>query len=159
MDMALNIFSQTLHGGSEIELQGSVMLVSASGTWNEPTASSVARQVRSIVTEHISGPWAIVMEINHWELTTPEAGSIFLENSKWCRSNGLIHSAIVAARSSLFKTSVLSSMLAPLENPRHDRQVFQQKYQAIEWLADEGHDTGDFMPTAPSTNIVNQLQT
>jgi hypothetical protein len=74
-----------------LSLEQRVLWVTADGIWNNRTAKDYVTQFRQLVQPIITQPWAVVLDIRHWQLSPADVFSILRDNTQWCFSHNLSH--------------------------------------------------------------------
>ena len=74
-----------------------VLWVRADGIWNERTAKDYVLELRTLVQGLIAQPWAIVLDIRHWQLSPAAVFGILKDNAHWCFEHNLMHVEIIYA--------------------------------------------------------------
>ena len=74
-----------------LSLEQRVLWVRAAGIWNDRTANDYVREFRKVVEPIVKQPWAVVLDIRHWQLSPADVFSILKDNTQWCFSRNLSH--------------------------------------------------------------------
>lgn len=74
-----------------LSLEQRVLWVRADGVWNERTANDYVQEFRQLVQPILTEPWAVVLDIRHWQLSTAQVFSVLKDNTRWCFEHNLHH--------------------------------------------------------------------
>lgn len=132
------LFMYEAHGEFTIKLSGSILQVSIIGAWNLETALAYQQEVQAVMTGKKLGTFAMITDINQWDLFTPDVAPIIRRLVREAVSGGLTHEAVIHKTSSIkleyFKTP---------ESLRNNltRKVFSNTDEALIWLENNGYYT------------------
>jgi hypothetical protein len=85
------------HGSYELEVVGQTVVTRAFDSWNYETAFRWGEELKHKANNIIKQPWACLIDLRLWELTTPEAWSYIEELNVWGDKNKLAYVALVCA--------------------------------------------------------------
>ena len=123
-------------GQLSIQVLGTVMCIRCMGAWNENTAKQGHFTILESAECLIDQPWAVLMNLEEWTATTPEATKWVTRCSRWMRGHNLVRNATVTGPH-VFAGEIYQDMLAPA--PRDFQlRVFESEDDGWEWLKTEG---------------------
>ncbi|SNY54163.1 hypothetical protein SAMN06297280_2586 [Arsukibacterium tuosuense] len=74
-----------------LSLEQRVLWVRADGIWNDRTANDYVQEFRQLVQPIVAEPWAVVLDIRHWQLSPAGVFSVLNDNTRWCFEHNLRH--------------------------------------------------------------------
>jgi hypothetical protein len=127
------VFAQ--HGSYHLDVKNNVVIAKLEGTWNKETAESFAQDFQTIAKD-LAPPWGHLVYLDEWELCSPDMFPIIANLVEWCIQSGLSHAANVYHASAM-KTAFMNQMVVE-QTDGFIRVVFDNEYDAIDWLAEAG---------------------
>ncbi len=122
------------HGSFSIERAGKILILRAFGAWNYQTAKRFCDEFKSSADLIKDKPWACLVDLLQWELTTPDAKELFEQKNIWSCQNNQRHEAVVCQRS--LQRQVVARSHASLTNV--DINFFGATTEAYTWLKGSG---------------------
>ena len=83
------------HGEFAVTRHGNILLVHVTVAWNAETAKAYKFIINKTIAPINGISWAIIINVEQWELCTPDSDFMMLQLVAQCRSNGLKREAIV----------------------------------------------------------------
>lgn len=83
------------HGVFSIEIENKILLVDASGPFNDELIKKYQLALHKAVESFNGEPWQQIIVIRDEGLFTPEAEKILIETMSWRKSKGMYFSAVV----------------------------------------------------------------
>ncbi|MDX1678987.1 hypothetical protein [Arsukibacterium sp.] len=80
-----------------LTLEHQVLWVRAQGTWHGRTALDYIQAFRELVLPITARPWAVVLDIRHWQLCPVEVFTLLKDNTRWCFEHNLRHVETICA--------------------------------------------------------------
>ena len=74
-----------------LNLEERVLWVRADGVWNGRTANDYVQEFRQLVKPIVAEPWAVVLDIRHWQLSPADVFILLKDNTRWCFEHNLRH--------------------------------------------------------------------
>ena len=125
------------HGTFELQVQGRILLAKFKGAWNLESALNYKREIEQVVSPLLGQPWAMVSNMNDWELFTPECAPVIIKLSQAAYRGGLVREAMVNQTDSI-KMQIFHK---PINGyPEFERAFFTTQDEAIRWLHAQGFD-------------------
>lgn len=84
-----------------IKLEQRVLWVAAQGLWTSTTAEQYVQEFRRLVKPIIAEPWALVLDIRHWQICPADVLQRCVENTEWCYQHHLAHVETIYADNSM----------------------------------------------------------
>ena len=131
--MTLN---KAAHGRFEITVRGQVLILKALEQWNEEAALAFEQEWMRLATPIANAPWAHLVFLDDWELSTPEVAPIISRVVVWSVAHNMTHAAQVYSPNMLKKYEpdrMVDNSKLPFE-----KQVFLNENDAIQWLNGAG---------------------
>lgn len=130
------------HGEFAVTRQGNILLVYASGAWNVETAKAYIHTIKEAI-EHIKDEsWALISNVEQWELCTPDCEILMVNLAKECRAKGLKREAIVNKNTKSVKLELFhkhSKQYTGEPSPsQFQRRFLKTDTEAKSWLKNEG---------------------
>ncbi len=123
------------HGQYSMSVSGRIFHVKCKGAWNAETMKLYASDALER-TKHLFGqPWAMISDIDEWELATPDVEPILIWLLDQGVKNGLVREAVVNNHGRIKLKQFNVSMP---NDPRFERKMFTTEVLAKEWLSNEG---------------------
>jgi hypothetical protein len=124
-----------------LNLEHRVLWVRADGVWNERTAHDYVTEFRQLVQPIINEPWAVVLDIRHWQLCPAEVFTILTDNTRWCLEHNLRHVETIYADNAVVMWQFLKATDAVkpdnlVSRVATDEMAARQSLQAAGFLAD-----------------------
>lgn len=85
------------HGKFSVKVADKLLIVEATGPFNEEIVVPFARQIESCVTELESGSWNQIVILHKMSVFTPAAEKAFIQTLIDRKARGLVASAVVIA--------------------------------------------------------------
>ena len=124
------------HGQFHIALSHQVVKVVCKGAWNLETMQLYAKACSEQVRPLFGQQWAMLSDINEWELATPDVEPLLIETFKQAIVLGLKREAVVNS-SGTVKLDQFNITLPAIPND-FERRFFTTESEARQWLAEEG---------------------
>ncbi len=122
------------HGTFEMELQGQVISLNVFGGWNFQTTSRWCSEYKTHIDSIKVKPWARIMDLTFWELTTPDVWEIVDEVNIWANSNNQKYEVVICPLS--IQKQLLERAHQVLTNV--EINFCENKKEAEEWLELKG---------------------
>lgn len=124
------------HGEYDIKCSSNVLYVNLRGGWNEEAALAYSKKIKQCIEYFNNQPWAIISDLNDWELYTPECFPIISKLVLYAIQSGMRKEAIVSQTNSI--------KLQPFALDKDvfltfERRFFTELDEAHIWLKDEGY--------------------
>jgi hypothetical protein len=78
------------HGKFSVRPHGEVLLCEIQGAWNKEGSEQLIADLKSQVSAFAGKKWARVMDMQGWELATPDAISMMTDFSSWEDQHGCV---------------------------------------------------------------------
>lgn len=124
------------HGSFNIDVSGTILSASLSGSWNMQMANAFASAFKSEAQPLVGKPWGHLVLLDDWDLSGPEIQPVIEELVTWCIEQGLVRAAHVYSESMLKKYYLNKLVLEEMED--FQRHSFRDQQSAIAWLSAEG---------------------
>jgi len=85
------------HGDYTIEVLRQVMIVRAYGSWNWETANEYCEEYRKFVLMLSDKPWACLVDLSQWELSTPDIWPLIDETNAWANLRNQKYEVVVCS--------------------------------------------------------------
>lgn len=124
-----------------LNLEQRVLWVRADGIWNNRTAHDYVTELRQLVQPILAEPWAIVLDIRHWQLSPAEVFSVLNDNTRWCFEHNLRHVETIYADNAVVMWQFLKATDAVkpdnlVSQVATDETAARQSLQAAGFLAE-----------------------
>lgn len=131
------------HGGFELKLDGNILLAVVNGAWNAETAQAYREAILKLIESLHHKPWALISNVNDWELCTPDCELLMGQLLAECRGKGIkreavINSNIQSVKLDLFHKHTKQQSLKPPPDV-FQRCFFETEEEARKWLKNEGY--------------------
>ncbi|WP_108650624.1 Tim44 domain-containing protein [Dongshaea marina] len=86
------------HGGYEVDSQfigSQILFIRNWGPWNTQTALDASNEIMEHLEILKAKPWALVEDLRHWELCTPDVMQVFVRDVKVLLTNNLKVRAVI----------------------------------------------------------------
>lgn len=87
------------HGSFEMYLLGQVISVNVFGGWNYETTARWCAEYRKHIDCIKTAPWARIMDLTHWELTTSDVWKVVDEANTWANLNNQKYDVVICSLS------------------------------------------------------------
>ena len=124
------------HGEYDIKCSSNVLYVNLRGGWNEEAALAYSKEIKQSIEYFNNQPWAIISDLNDWELYTPECFPIISKLFLHAIQSGMCKEAIVSQTNSV---KLQPFALDKDAFPTFERRFFTDLDEAHIWLKDEGY--------------------
>lgn len=126
------------HGTYTIELVGKVLMIDASGPFNDDAVKGYSRDLKEFVEKLAPDPWALCAVFRGESLFTPEAEAELTAITLWRKEKGMKMVAVVF--NSIKELSILRDQMARIyEKANIEYGFFNTKHDAFSWLARKGY--------------------
>jgi len=98
-------------------------------------AKNIFSDSRSLVKQHFKGQWASYVDLQQWQLFTPEIMPAMHDFQLWCQLNNLATEVCLVGNSTMKRMARESMVIAGSDT---DIQYVQTKQQGIAWLKSNG---------------------
>jgi len=85
------------HGSFEMTSQSQVITLKVFGGWNFETTSRWCSEYKSHINAIRNKPWARLMDLTYWELTTPDVVEIVDEVNTWANQNNQKYEVVICS--------------------------------------------------------------
>ena len=123
------------HGEFKLKLHGNILVSKFLGSWNKETAVAFVLEARRLVKPLNGKPWAVLTDLDEWELGTPECEEIQRASVIKSINKGLKCEALINRQGHLKVEWFLKT--AP-QDSNFERRVFAEKQEGLDWLAVNG---------------------
>ena len=96
--------------------------------------------VDEILKPLVGQPWAMVTNLDDWELFTPDCGQVMQRSMHFAYSSGLIREVLVNRTNSIKMESFTPTIAGC---PKFQRHFVKTKAEAFEWLNSQGFDAAN----------------
>ncbi|MBU2894770.1 hypothetical protein KO495_15770 [Colwellia sp. D2M02] len=122
------------HGSFKMKIIGQTLVVKCFDAWNIETVLRLCREYKVLVNQIKDKPWACLVDLSQWELSTPEMWDEIDKLNAWGNINNQKYEAVICGMS-LQKTLMEDShtVLTNVES-----NFFDNIEQAYAWLSDIG---------------------
>jgi len=125
------------HGSFHLWVDNQVLLGRISGAWNEEEGWLYFKKIKEITKPIIHKPWAMILYLNDWELTTPETEQASRALVNWTWQHKLARVAEVYD-ASIVKQLQIDRLVK--EGPSgFKRRQFSNETEAFAWLDSQGY--------------------
>ena len=128
------------HGSYELIVRNRVVIAKIIGAWNKEESEQYFSELKKMTQGIIHEPWAIVVYLDQWELSTPDSEQVNLNLLNWLMANNLKKAAEIYSPSVLKKMHVQN--IVNKTASKIDRQCFTDDKAAIAWLESQGFPLG-----------------
>jgi hypothetical protein len=130
------------HGEFAVTRQGNILLVYAFGAWNAETAKAYIHTIKEAIEPFKDESWALISNVEQWELCTPDCEILMVYLAKECRAKGLKREAVVnkntkSVKLELFHKHSKQYTCEPSVSQFH-RRFLKTDTEAKSWLKNEG---------------------
>ena len=124
------------HGEFSMRLTGRTLVIDHIGAFNKEGTQAMVAHARLLAGKAFDDglPWAILSDMSHLELTTPDTLEIIEDLAPWFIEHGLAYEAIVAPGH--IQRDNIKKLHAPIET-LYDIAYFDTLAQANCWLRDK----------------------
>lgn len=129
------------HGRFELSTEYNVLFFNGFGTWNADTTQVFCSAFKHQAKNLAGQPWAMVANLNEWQLGTPDTEPLFQQLAKWAIANGLLVVVGIYADSAV-KTFQLNNISRVL-NSNYVQRYFTNEHDAFNWLKTQGYQIND----------------
>jgi len=78
----------------EADTERNIMREKIYGIWNAAVAREYSEEYKKLAEPLIEkGNWSKLIDLNNWKSSYPEVVEIIGDHLRWCRENGMVHSA------------------------------------------------------------------
>jgi hypothetical protein len=131
------------HGAFTVTRQGNILLAHATGAWNAESAKAYRHAINKTIEPIKGQSWAIISNVEQWELCTPDCELIMVKLAAECRGRGLKREAVVNKNIKSVKMELFhkhSKNITSKTSPDvFQRQFFETDTQASIWLKNESY--------------------
>lgn len=124
----------TEHGIYEVKVEAGILLVDATGPFNEETIISYQKALESCVKQLENGKWDQIVILHQLSLFTPEAEQMLTKSLMARKLRGLENCAVVDANL-ISKDLVMKQMSRCYDAAEIPHQYFNNLIDAKRWLA------------------------
>ena len=128
------------HGWFSITVDNRVVIIRAFDGWNLEAAKHYSAEMEKTAQAMTGAPWAILSDLTHWALSTPEVGEEIAAMAVKLDALGRTHNAIVARDHGLRQAIVAQAIRTRTQNPV--LEFFDDEATALAWLRDCGFESG-----------------
>ena len=122
------------HGSFDMKIIEQTLVVRCFDAWNNETVLRMCKEYKDLVSKINNKPWACIVDLTQWELSTPEMWIHIDELNVWGNINNQKYEAVVCS----------SSVQKYLMEKSHDvltnveAKFYDELVQAYEWLESVG---------------------
>lgn len=120
----------------ELRKDNQVLVVYVYGAWNEGIAKRFIRAFKALAKTVWDKPWAHIVYLEEWALSTPAVEPMVKEMLEWCVDNGMSHTVRVYAPDPLKDFQINKMFEEGYKN--HIVAHFENVDDAFEYLAQQG---------------------
>lgn len=122
------------HGSFKMQVVGQTLIVQCFDSWNLETVQRMCKEYKALASTISDKPWACLVDMRHWELSTPEMWDEIDVLNEWGNANSQKYEAVVCSLN-LQKELMVESheVLTNVET-----QFCDTIEQAHAWLAQQG---------------------
>ncbi len=124
------------HGSYELQVNGSILVATLHGAWNQITAINYANDFKQKANSLTEKPWGHLVFLNDWETGTPEIRKEIITLVDWCIHHNLKRAAHVYSPSA-FKKYFINTVVIEHQGD-FTRHAFSEPETALSWLKTEG---------------------
>ncbi len=99
------------HGNHQLHWQDDIVIATLHGSWNEEAAAEYGKALRQQVQALQGRPWCRVIDLNDYELHTPEVVEAGQRFARWAEENGCIFHCYIF--SNLLQRETVKRMFKP----------------------------------------------
>lgn len=122
------------HGAFKMQVVDQTLIVKCFDTWNHETVKRLCKEYKDHVWQINNKPWACLVDLSQWELSTPEMWDDIDELNIWGNANKQRYEAVVCSLSIQKELMIAShEVLTKVETSFCDN--IEQAYQ---WLESRG---------------------
>jgi len=129
------------HGRYSLKVIHQTLFVDIVGPMDLELAKNIFAESRRLVKQHFNGQWASYVNLEQWQLFTPEIMPNMHEFQIWCQKNKLVVEVCLVG-SSAMKQAARESMV--MEGSDTKIHYVQSQQQGIEWLKSNGFLAEDY---------------
>ena len=129
------------HGRYSLNVIDQTLFVDIVGPMDLELAKNIFADARQLVKRHFKGQWASYVNLEQWQLFTPEIMPNMHEFQIWCEKNKLAVEVCLVG-SSAMKRAARESMV--MEGSDTQIHYVQSQQQGIDWLKRKGFLAGDY---------------
>lgn len=123
------------HGTFELQREGRILVAKFKGAWNMESALNYQDAIQPMAAPLMGKPWAMISNMDEWELFTPECAPIIIKLSQAAYRGGLSREAMVNQTDSV-KMQIFHKPISRF--PEFQRAFFTTQEQARSWLNEQG---------------------
>lgn len=120
------------HGSFKMEIVGQTLVVKCFDAWNIETVLRLCDEYIALVKTINDKPWACLVDLSQWELSTPEMWAEIDKLNYWGNNNNQRYEAVICAMS--LQKVLMEDSHTVLTNV--ESNFFDDIEQAYKWLAD-----------------------
>ena len=124
------------HEYYDLSTANQILQVKAKGSWDDGIAKQYVATFKAAAMPLTQEPWAHLLNLENWELGTPELEPIITELMVWTLQHGLTCFAQVYSPSQLkrYQVSRMGNGLKSMVK----YEIFSEEELAFKWLAEQG---------------------
>jgi hypothetical protein len=127
-----------LHGQYDIQIQGRILLVDATGPFNEAIVKSYLGDLQTAVETLAPEPWALLAVFHDVSLFTPEAEAELIRVTRWRVGKGLSRCALTLI--DIVGAEIVKDQLSRIYAAAGlEFEFFERIDDARQWLENQGH--------------------
>jgi len=96
------------HGHFDMKIVGQTLIVTCFDSWNIETTIRLSNEYTQLVEKINNAPWACLVDLSQWELSTPDGWDEINKLNQWANINNQGYEVVVcntALKKSLMKNS------------------------------------------------------
>ena len=122
------------HGSFKLKIVDQTLVVQCFGSWNLETVLRMCKEYKELVEQINDKPWACLVDLSQWELSTPEMWDEIDKLNEWGNDNNQRYEAVIC---NLFiQKSLMEDSHTVLTNV--ETSFCENIEQAYEWLNSVG---------------------
>lgn len=122
------------HGYFNIEIVEQTLIIKCFEAWNFETTLRFCKEYKELVEKINDKPWACLVDLNQWDLATPDMWDEIHKLNEWSNINNQKYEAVICSMS-LQKSMVEKSHTA---FTNVETSFFENREQAYDWLNSVG---------------------
>lgn len=122
----------------KISVTGNVVEVVIQGIFGMSIGRRYLAELKKTVKAFKGAPWAALIDVREWELSSADIEPLFIEIGEWCsRRSHHFDAYILGEENAALKSYYLEKYVLP-QDPTATKQLFTDKPDAVSWLAKSG---------------------
>lgn len=122
------------HGSFKLQIVDQTLVVQCFGSWNLETVLRMCKEYKVLAEQISDKPWACLVDLSQWELSTPEMWDEIDKLNEWGNENNQRYEAVICKLS--IQKSLMEDSHTVLTNV--ETNFCQNIEHAYEWLNSVG---------------------